>query len=189
MPLAVPLGMTLLIYTVLNTPSGSSSGIQSGAASSKRSNGSWTHFSSINASHCSGFLLIQLYYCDVFLFTNVVCYFVLSIKMQPIRNRAVQHRFNANQRRVLLVYLLLSTNWLERELWVYPFCCEASTKGEFFLMYPDLRKYPAKFFRTYRMNIHQFDNLLHLLRPVIEKKINNYPESISAEEWLVITLR
>ena len=33
------------------------------------------------------------------------------------------------------------------------------------------------------------DNLLHLLRPVIEKKINNYRESISAEEQLVITLR
>ena len=179
--------MTLWIYTVLNTPS--SSGIQSGAASSKRSNRSRTHFSSGNASCCSGFLLIQLYYCDVFLFTNVVCCFVLSIKMPPIRKRAVQHRFNTNQQRVLLVYLLLSTNWLERELWVHPFCSEASTKGKFFLMYPDLRKYPAKFFCTYRMNIHQFDNLLHLLRPVIEKKINNYPESISAEERLVITLR
>ena len=66
---------------------------------------------------------------------------------------------------------------------------DASTKGGFFLMYPNLRKYPAKFFCTYRMSIHQFDNLLHLLRPVISKQINNYHESISAEEWLVITLR
>ena len=90
--------------------------------------------------------------------------------MLPIRNRAVWHRFNANQRRVLLVYLLFTANWLERELWVHPFCREASTKGEFFLMYPDLRKYPANFFLTYRMSIRQFDNLLHLLRPVIEKK-------------------
>ena len=56
-------------------------------------------------------------------------------------------------------------------------------------MYPDLRKYPAKFFLTYHMTIHQFDNLLHLLTPVISKQINNYNESISAEEWLVITLR
>ena len=109
--------------------------------------------------------------------------------MLPIQNRAVRHRFNANERRVLLVYLLLSTNWLERELWVHPFCQEATTKGEFFLMYPDLRKYPAKFFRSYHMSIHQFDNLLHLLRPVISKQINNYHQSISAEECLVINLR
>ena len=124
-----------------------------------------------------------------FHFTNVVCCFVLYIKMPPIRNRAVRHRFNANQQRVLLVYLLLSANWLERELWVHPFCHEVATKGEFFLMYPNLRKYPAKFFCTYRMSIRQFNNLLHLLRPVIIKQINNYLESISAEECLVITLR
>ena len=109
--------------------------------------------------------------------------------MPRIANRAVQCRFNANQRRVLLVYLLFTTNWLERELWVHPFCWEATAKGEFFLMYPDLRKYPAKFFRTYRMTVCQFDNLLHLLTPVISKQINNYRKSISAEEWLVITLR
>ena len=70
---------------------------------------------------------------------------------------------------------------------MHPFCHEAATKGEFFLMYPDLRKYPAKFFHTYHMSICQFNNLLHLLRPVIEKKINNYRETISAEEQLVIT--
>ena len=181
--LEMPLGRILLSYTVLNTLSGSST------ASGKRSKWSRNHFFSTNASHCSGFLLIQLYYCDVFLFTNVNFCFVLSIKMLPIRNRAVHRRFNANQRRVLLVYLLLSANRLERELWVHPFCWEATTKGEFFLMYPNLRKYPAKFFSSYRMGIRQFDNLLHLLRPVISKQINNYCESISAEEHLVITLR
>ena len=109
--------------------------------------------------------------------------------MPRIANRHVAHRFNANQRRVLLVYLLFTANWLERELWVHPFCREAATKGKFFLMYPNLRKYPAKFFHTYRMSIRQFNNLLHLLRPVIEKKINNYHETISAEERLVIALR
>ena len=34
----------------------------------QRSNRSQTHFWSSAASHCSGFLLIQLYYCDVFPF-------------------------------------------------------------------------------------------------------------------------
>ena len=109
--------------------------------------------------------------------------------MPRIANRHVLQRFNLNQWRVLAIYLLITANWLERELWVHPYCREACTKGEFFLMYPDLRKYPEKFFRTYRMSIRQFDNLLHLLQPVIEKQINNYRETISAEERLVITLR
>ena len=109
--------------------------------------------------------------------------------MPQIANRAVRHRFNTNQRRVLLVYLLFTANWLERELWIHPFCHDACTKGGVFLMYPDLRKYPAKFFHTYRITVRQFDNLLHLLTPVISKQINNYHESISAEERLVITLR
>ena len=34
-PLALPLGLTLWIYTVQNTPSGSGSGISSGMASGK----------------------------------------------------------------------------------------------------------------------------------------------------------
>ena len=41
----------------------------------QRSNQSQTHFSSGNASHCSGFILIQLYYCDVLLIANVICFF------------------------------------------------------------------------------------------------------------------
>ena len=109
--------------------------------------------------------------------------------MPRIANRRVRRLFNENQRRLLAFYLLITANWLERELWVHPFCLEACTKGEFFVTYPDLRKYAAKFFRTYRMSIRQFDNLLHLLRPVIEKQSNNYRETISAEERLVITLR
>ena len=109
--------------------------------------------------------------------------------MLLIANRHVAHRFNGNQQRVLLVYLLCTANWLERELWVHPFCREAATKGDFILIYPNLRKYPAKFFCTYHMSIRQFDNFLYLLRPVIEKKINNYCESISAEEQLIINLR
>ena len=72
---------------------------------------------------------------------------------------------------------------------MHPYCTDASTKGEFFDIYPDLRKYPEKFFWTYHMSLHQFDNLLHLLRPVISRQITNYQETISPEEWLVITLR
>ena len=84
--------------------------------------------------------------------------------------------------------LLLGLNSLHREYWIHPFNEDVHTKGEFFTTYPDLRKYPEKFFRTYRMSICQFDTLLHHLRPVISKQDNNYHESIGAEERLVITL-
>ena len=109
--------------------------------------------------------------------------------MPPIRNRVVPRRFNPYQRRVLCVCLLLLLNSDEKRLWVHPYNLDVHEKGEFFVTYPDLRTYDEKFFRTYRMSTRQFDNLLHLLRPVIEKNDNNYRETISAEERLVITLR
>ena len=84
--------------------------------------------------------------------------------------------------------LLLDLNSLHQEYWIHPFNEDVHTKGEFFTTYPDLRKYPEKFFRTYRMSIRQFDTLLHHLHPVISKQ-DNYRESIGAEERLVITLR
>ena len=109
--------------------------------------------------------------------------------MPPIRNRVGLRRFSPYQRRVLGVCLLLILNSVHRDHWVHPFNEDVHQKGEFFLTYYDLRKYPDKFFRTYRMSIRQFDALLHLLRPTIEKQDNNYRESISPEERLVITLR
>ena len=109
--------------------------------------------------------------------------------MLPIHKRVVQSRFNPYQRRVFGVCLLLLLNSVQRRQWVHPYNLDFHQKGEFFITYPDLRKYSEKFFRTYRMSVCQFDNLLYLLRPVIEKNDNNYRESISAEEHLVITLR
>ena len=109
--------------------------------------------------------------------------------MPPIRNRVVPRRFSPHQRRVIGVCLLLMLNSLNREYWVHPFNEDVHSKGEFFVTYPDLRKYPYKFFRTYRMSIAQFDALLHLMCPAIEKQTNNYRETISPEERLVIMLR
>ena len=158
-------------------------------ASGNKSNGYLTHFSSGIAWSCSGFLLIQLLFPCVLPFQNVVC-FLLKIKiMPPIRNRLVRPRFSEYQRCVLAVCLLLALNSVNREYWIHPFNEDVHTKGEYFSTYPDLLKYPHKFFRTYRMSIKQIDALLHHLRPVISKQDNNYQESIGSEERLVITLR
>ena len=70
--------------------------------------------------------------------------------------------------------MLLILNSLHREYWVHPFNEDVHEKGEFFTTYLDLQKYTHKFFRTYRMSIRQFDALLHLLHPAIEKQNNNY---------------
>ena len=83
----------------------------------------------------------------------------------------------------------LMLNSLDRKYWVHPFNEDVHEKGEFFATYPNLSKYPHMFFRTYRMSIHQFDALLHQLHPAIEKQNNNYHETISAKERLIITLR
>ena len=109
--------------------------------------------------------------------------------MPPIRNRLVRSRFSEYQRRVLVVCLLLGLNSLHRHYWVHPFNEDVHSKGEFFSIYPDLRKYPQKFFRMYRMSVQQFDALLHHIRPVISKLDNNYRESVGAEEQFVIALR
>ena len=94
--------------------------------------------------------------------------------MPPIRNSRVQRRFSPYQRKVIGVCFLLILNSLHREYWVHPFSQDVHEKGEFFTTYPDLRKYPYKFFRTYRMSVRQFDALLHLLRPAIEKQNNKF---------------
>ena len=85
--------------------------------------------------------------------------------------------------------MLLMLNLLHREYWVHPFNEDVHQKGAFFTTYPDLCKYPHKYYRTYQTSIHQFDALLHQLHPAIEKQNNNYHETISAAERLIITLR
>ena len=93
------------------------------------------------------------------------------------------------RRRILAVYILLTLQYENRDFWVHPINKDRHVKGEFFTLYQDLREYPEKFFRWYRMSIEKFDFLLGKLQPVLQKENNNYRDSISAEERLVITLR
>ena len=67
-----------------------------------------------------------------------------------------------------------------------PFACG---KGEFYILYPDLRLFPTRFFCYYWMKVQMFDALLELLKPSLERKISNFRTPISAEQQLVLTLR
>ena len=51
-----------------------------------------------------------------------------------------------------------------------------------------LRKHDNRFFGMYRMHVDQFDELLRMIKPDLEKMDTNYREAISAEERLIITL-
>ena len=87
------------------------------------------------------------------------------------------------------MYILLTLQYENRDFWVHSINKDRHLKGEFFTLYKDLREYPDKFFRWYRMTIEQFDYILEKLRPVLQKDNNNYWDSISPEERLAIMLR
>ena len=94
-----------------------------------------------------------------------------------------------NRRRLLLLFYFLQLQWVTREFWVHPLNDCQVTKGEFYVLYPDLRHFPPSFFRIYRMGVQKFDELLDLLTPRLRKKVVNFRGIISPEQKLVLTLR
>ena len=87
------------------------------------------------------------------------------------------------------MYILLTLQYESRDFWVRPINQDRYLKGEFFTLYKDLREYPDKFFRWYRMSIKQFDYILEKVQLVLQKENNNYQDPISPAERLAITLR
>ena len=84
--------------------------------------------------------------------------------------------------------LLLQLNFNVRRMWIHPINNLRFEKGEYFVLYPDLRWYEDKFFNWYRMSTNRFDCLLKVIQHRISKQNTNYRESISAEEQLIITI-
>ena len=92
------------------------------------------------------------------------------------------------RRRLMLLYLFIQTNLITRNIWVHPLNEDRYYKGEFYVLYPDLRNYPAKFYTMYRMSLSKFDELLEILTPALIRQNTNYRTSISPEQRLVLTL-
>ena len=92
------------------------------------------------------------------------------------------------RRQFAIALLLLQLNFNVRRMWVHPINNLRFEKGEYFVLYADLRKYEDKFFNWYRMSTKKFDYLLKLIQRRIFRQNTNYRESISTEEQLVITL-
>ena len=88
----------------------------------------------------------------------------------------------------MLILMLHMMDLNVRRMWVHPINNLRFEKGEFFMLYPDLRKYEDKFFAWYRMSIRKFDQLLGIVQNSLWKQCTKFREPISAEEQLVITI-
>ena len=102
-----------------------------------------THFQSESLPVVSGFscLFSMLHYFKTINIANVICSLFLTGKM-PFS--VIQHR----RHRLALVMMVHLFNLQVRSLWIHPINNLRFEKGEFFLLYPDLRKYEDKFFRV-----------------------------------------
>ena len=96
----------------------------------------------------------------------------------------IQHR----RWQIAVALLLLQLNFNVRHMWVHPINNLRFEKGEYFVLYPDLRKYEDKFFNWYCMSMKKIDYLLKMIQQRILRRNANYREAISTEEQLIITL-
>ena len=91
--------------------------------------------------------------------------------------------------RLLIIFILLEIQEVNRKYWVHPVNILRPKKEEFYTLYPDLRHFNKKFVSMYRMDTHKFDELLKKVAPLISKKFTYMRSPISAEQKLVLTLR
>ena len=86
-------------------------------------------------------------------------------------------------------YLYMQQSRRIRTMWIHPINSARLEKGEFYTLYPDLRRYDDRFFEMYRMHVSQFDYILEMLQPWLEKQVTSFREPISLEQSLVLTIR
>ncbi|XP_068094158.1 uncharacterized protein [Hyperolius riggenbachi] len=90
---------------------------------------------------------------------------------------------------MILMSLVLRRGRQRRRYWVHPLLKERQKKGQFWLLYRDLRQHPEKFFGYARMSIESFDQLLALLSSDLKRKDTRFRRSVTPTERLLITLR
>ncbi|XP_068129859.1 uncharacterized protein [Hyperolius riggenbachi] len=73
--------------------------------------------------------------------------------------------------------------------WVHPLVVERPLKGQFTLLYEDIRSHPVKFFNYTRMSTSTFDYLLQTLGAHLRRQNTWYRNAVIPEERLLLTLR
>ncbi|PIO15785.1 hypothetical protein AB205_0045060, partial [Aquarana catesbeiana] len=72
--------------------------------------------------------------------------------------------------------------------WIHPVIAQREGRGQFGVLYNDLRAHEDKFFNYTQMSIRSFDELLALLSSHLERQNTSFRRSIPAVERLIITL-
>ena len=68
------------------------------------------------------------------------------------------------RQQIAIALLLLQLNFNVTCMWVHPINNLRFEKGEYFILYLDLRKYEDKFSNWYRMSRKKFDYLLKMIQ-------------------------
>lgn len=89
---------------------------------------------------------------------------------------------------VFLILVKLYTQSKRGRYWVHPLNENRDTTGLWNIRMIHLRRYPKKFFQYFRMTPTNFDYILDLIRPDIEKEDTNMRLAIKPDLRLAITL-
>ncbi|XP_041430603.1 protein ALP1-like [Xenopus laevis] len=94
---------------------------------------------------------------------------------------------------IYLYYFLLQEERKKRaaarKYWVHPITSQRLKNGQFHILYSELRRYPEKFQKFFRMSTSSFDELLTILTPGLSHDHTLMRDPISPEERLCLTLR
>ena len=117
---------------------------------------------------------------------------LLPVAMAHTRKIVTKHNKKRKERKLcclFIIFLLWDMQQVYRDLWVHPLNEERSQKGEYYTHYADHRLFDDRFFELYRMTVAQFDEILHKIRHLLQKKDTNFHSAISPEQELAITIR
>ena len=131
-----------------------------------------------------GFSCFVYMLCHLLLNKYCKCHLLFEFLCAKMSLPLVQRR----RRRLALIMMMHLLDIHVRSVWIHPINNLRFEKGEFFMLYRDLRKYEDRFFGWYRMSTKKFDELLGIVRNALQKKCTKFREPISSEKQLVITI-
>ena len=111
------------------------------------------------------------------------------VRTRKIMTKRNKKSIERKRCRLFIIYLLWDMQQVYRDLWVHPLNQERTQKGEYYTHYADHRLFDDRFFELYRMTVGQFDEILHRVRHLLQKKDTNFRMSISPKQKLAITIR
>ena len=120
---------------------------------------------------------------------NVICTLVKMPGNRIYHQKQACRQQRIRRMKLFLMFMMFEMQMVHREVWIHPLNVERVSKGEFYRLYLDQRHFPEKFFENYCMSMHQFDEILNKIDPLVRKKDINFRKAITPEEKLALTLR